>query len=174
MKSYLLLLFGLAPLLLPAQESLTLQKSYVLAEKNYPLAKQTNLLDEQAESEINILNKEKLPQLDFNAQASYQSDVIEFPGQIPNSNIATPNKDQYRAKLDASQLIYNGGSMAARANLKTAEIETQRQVVAVNLYTLKTRVNQNFFHVLLFQEQVNLLLSKKKQLETRAREIESA
>lgn len=173
MKRYLFLLFGLAPLLVPAQETLTLKKCYVLAEKNYPLGKQSDLLEKKATAEIATLNKGKLPQLDLNAQASYQSDVIHFPGQIPNFVIETPNKDQYRATLDASQLIYNGGNIAAKAKLRTAEMKIQQQEVAVNLYGLKARINQNFFRVLLLQEQIKLLLSKMEKLEARTKEIES-
>ncbi len=171
MKRYLLIFFAIAPLLAHAQETLTLKECYVLAEKNYPLAKQSDLLEEKANAEISILTKAKLPQLDFNAQASYQSDVIQFPGQIPNLSVETPNKDQYRATLDANQLIYNGGNIAAETRLKVAELKTSQQEVAVNLYTLKARINQYFFNVLLFQKQTNLLLSKMEQLRARIKEV---
>ncbi|MGO2359093.1 MAG: TolC family protein [Mesonia sp.] len=173
MKRYLLLVFSIISLVVSAQETLTLEECYIWAEKNYPVAKQNSLLEEKTTAEINTINKDKLPQLGLNVQASYQSDVIEFPGQLPNSTIETPNKDQYRATLDANQLIYNGGNITARARLKSAEMETLQQEVVVNLYSLKARINQNFFNVLLFQEQVNLLFSKMKQLEARAKEMES-
>ncbi len=167
MKKFLFIIFAIAPILAFAQQTLTLEECYALAEKNYPLAKQTTLLEEKTNSEIKVLEKERLPKLDLNAQASFQSDVIEFPLQIPDSNIEPPNKDQYRATIDANQLIYNGGSIAANTRLKTAELETQQQQVAVNLYTLKSRINHNYFSVLLFQEQEKLLLSKMEQLDAR-------
>lgn len=171
MKRLFFTIFGLAPLFLSAQQTLTLEECYSLAEKNYPLAKQTELLEEKTKSEIKVLEKGKLPKLDFNAQATYQSDVIEFPFQIPNSTVEPPNKDQYRATLDANQLIYNGGNIAANSKLKTAELETQQQQIAVNLYTLKNRINQSYFSVLLFQEQEKLLISKMEQLEARIKEV---
>lgn len=171
MKNFLFLFFAITPLVAFAQQTLTLQECYVLAEKNYPLAKQTVLLEEKTQSEIAILEKGKLPKLDFNAQATYQSDVIEFPFEIPNSTVEPPNKDQYRATLDANQLIYNGGNIAANSKLKTAELAAQQQQVAVNLYTLKNRINQNYFSVLLFQEQEKLLLSKMEVLDARLKEI---
>lgn len=173
MKKLLFILIGFVPLLASAQQVLTLEECYVLAEKNYPLAQQTNLLEEKTNFDIKALEKDRLPKLEFNAQTTYQSEVIEFPGELPNSNIEVPNKDQYRATLDANQLIYNGGSISAKSRLKSAEMETQQQEVVVNLYTLKTRINKNFFNVLLFQEQINLLHSKMEQLEARAKEIES-
>lgn len=171
MKRLLFTLIGFAPLFAFAQQVLTLDECYALAEKNYPLAKQTALLEEKTNSEIKVLEKEKLPKLDLNAQATYQSDVIEFPLQIPNSTVEPPNKDQYRATLDANQLIYNGGNIAANTRLKTAELATQQQQVAVNLYTLKSRINQNYFSVLLFQEQEKLLLSKMEELDARLKEV---
>lgn len=171
MKRLFFTIFGLAPLFLSAQQTLTLEECYSLAEKNYPLAKQTELLEEKTKSEIKVLEKEKLPKLDFNAQATYQSDVIQFPFQIPNSTVEPPNKDQYRATLDANQLIYNGGNIAANSKLKTAELETQQQQIAVNLYTLKNRINQSYFSVLLFQEQEKLLISKMEQLDARIKEV---
>ncbi|WGF91606.1 TolC family protein [Aequorivita marisscotiae] len=171
MKKFLFILFAIAPILAFAQQKLTLEECYVLAEKNYPLAKQMALLEEKTNSEIKVLEKEKLPKLDLNAQATYQSDVIEFPLQIPNSTVIPPNKDQYRATLDANQLIYNGGNIAANTRLKTAQLATQQQQVAVNLYTLKSRVNQNYFNVLLFQEREKLLLSKLEELDSRLKEV---
>ncbi len=171
MKRLLFILLSFGPLLVSAQQVLTLEECYTLAEKNYPLARQTALLEEKTQSEIAILEKGKLPKLDFNAQATYQSDVIEFPFQIPNSTVEPPNKDQYRATLDANQLIYNGGNIAANTKLKTAELAAQQQQVVVNLYTLKSRINQNYFSVLLFQEQEKLLLSKMEQLDARLKEV---
>ncbi len=171
MKRLFFTIFGLAPLFLLAQQTLTLEECFSLAEKNYPLAKQTELLEEKTKSEIKVLEKGKLPKLDFNAQATYQSDVIQFPFQIPNSTVEPPNKDQYRATLDANQLIYNGGNIAANSKLKTAELETQQQQIAVNLYTLKNRINQSYFSVLLFQEQEKLLISKMEQLDARIKEV---
>src|SRR5690606_34635669 len=153
------------------QQTLSLEDCYSLAEKNYPLAKQIALLKEKSNAEIRILEKEKLPKLDLNAQATYQSDVIEFPLQIPNSTVEPTNKVQYRASIDANQLIYHGGSVAANTRLKTAELATQQQQVAVNLYTLKSRINQDYFSILLFQEQENLLLSKKEELNARLKEL---
>lgn len=173
MKRFLFLFFSLASLIASAQEILTLKQSYKLAETNYPLAKQSDIIQKKTSSEISILDKGKLPQLDLNAQASYQSDVIQFAGQIPNINMETPNKDQYRATLDANQLIYNGGHINAQKELKTAQSETQLQQIEVNLYTLKSRINQSFFSVLLLQEQASLLQSKKELLHLRLKEIES-
>ena len=174
MKKLIFIFLGIAPLLASAQQTITLEECYSLAEKNYPLGKQTRLLKDKTDSEIRIIEKEKLPKLDLNAQATYQSDVIEFPFQLPNADFEPPNKDQYRATLDANQLIYGGGSIAANTRLKIAQLETQQQQVRVNLYTLKSRINQIYFSILLFQEQEKLLNSKMDLLDSRQKEVTTA
>lgn len=170
MKTFLILFF--ATVTLSGQQTLTLEQCYDLAEINYPLSRQTDLLEEKSKVEVQTMEKEKLPQINFNAQATYQSDVIEFPLQLPNSHVEPPNKDQYRATLDVNQLIYDGRRIGANINLKKAELQTQQQQIVVNLYTLKTRVNQNYFNVLLLQEQIHQLESKQDLLKARLKEID--
>ena len=68
-----------------AQEDLTLEECYQLINTNYPLAKQSNLLEKQNTFELDAIRTQKLPQLDVSMQATYQSDVIEIP--VPNVNI---------------------------------------------------------------------------------------
>ncbi len=173
MKGFLFIFFGLTFIIVSAQQVLTLEVCYDLAERNYPLSRQINLLEEKSKSEIRGIEKDQLPQLHLRAQATYQSEVIQFPIDIPNSTINPPNKDQYRATLDANQLIYRGGSIAANIRLKEAELQAQQQQVAVSLYSLRTHINQNYFSVLLFQEQTKQLNSKMEQLKGRLKEIES-
>jgi outer membrane protein TolC len=112
-----------------------------------------------------------LPQLLLEAQATYQSDVIEVP--IPNSNIEPLNNDQYRATLSINQLIYNGGATNASLNLKNAQLKTKQKQVEVNLYQLKQQVNQLYFSILLTQESKLLLNAKQTQLEAKLKEVKS-
>ncbi|HZJ36331.1 MAG TPA: TolC family protein [Gillisia sp.] len=155
-----------------AQQSLSLEECYSLADTNYPIARQTELLKNKTDLEISVLEKGRLPKVDLNAQATYQSEVIQLP-QLPNSSVEPLNKDQYRATLDVNQLIYNGGSIDAGSKLKMAELEAQKQMVAVNLYQLKNRINQSYFSVLLLQEQKNLLVLKQEQLQSQIDEVKT-
>ncbi|AKP51296.1 TolC family protein [Cyclobacterium amurskyense] len=174
MKGILIFILAMVPLLVPAQQVLTLEECLTLAETNYPLARQKVLLEQQFQSEVNVLELQKLPKLDLNAQSTYQSDVTRIPIELPNADIQPPNKDQYRATLDVNQLIYNGGSIAANARLKQAELKTRQQEVEVTIYQVKERVNGTYFKVLLLQEQEKLLDSKMKILQERAKEAVSA
>jgi len=173
MKKLRIIILLLLSFSVKAQQTLTLDECYSLVNENYPLARQTDLLKNKTDLEISVLEKGKLPKVDLNAQATYQSDVIEFPFQLPNSSVEPLNKDQYRATLDVNQLIYNGGSIKANSKLKIAELEAQKQMVAVNLYQLKNRINQSYFSVLLLQEQKNLLVLKQGQLKSQVDEVKA-
>jgi outer membrane protein TolC len=154
-----------------AQETLSLQDCYTLVAKNYPLAKQTILLDQQTKLENDIVRTGKLPKLDFLAQSSYQSDVTFFPVNIPNSSVQPTNKDQYKTTLSVNQLIYNGGIIKASSELKKKEFKTKQQQVSVKLYQLKSRINQLYFSILLLQEQKQLIKAKTTQLHAKLKEI---
>lgn len=174
MKKIIALSVLFLPAVLFAQQQLSLEESYNYALKNNPLRNQADWLKEKSDAEISILEKGKLPKLDVNAQASYQSDVVHFPGSLPNMSIVPPNKDQYRATVDVSQLIYKGGAIQAQTKLKEAELQTLQQQVEVGLYGLKYQVNQYYFNVLLKQEQAKLLELKKQQLQERLNEVKAA
>jgi outer membrane protein TolC len=173
MKKNLTALLVLLSLVVNAQQKLTLEDCYALANKNYPIAKQAELLQQKNTYDIDALKKGKLPKIDLNAQATYQSEVTELPIKIPNVVVTPLNKDQYRATLDVNQLIYNGGVIDANAKLKEAQTKTQQQQVAVSLYQLKTRINQYYFSILLLQEKEALLISKQEQLNSRIKEVQS-
>ncbi len=171
MKNILQILLFITTFSMWSQEKITLQECYDLVQKNYPLAKQTGLLEKQNNFAIHAINTEKLPQFDILSQATYQSDVIEVP--IPNSNIRPLNKDQYRATLSVNQLIYGGGQVNAALKEKMAELLTKQKQVEVNLYALKLQVNQWYFSILLLQEKEVILKAKQNQLQEKLKEVQS-
>jgi outer membrane protein TolC len=171
MKRILITIFSLVVFYTNAQQIVLLEDCYTLANKKYPLSKQTELLQQKSVYEIDALNKGKLPKIDINAQATYQSDVTGLPISMPN---VTPlNKDQYRATLDVNQLLYNGGMIDTNAKLKVAQTKTQQQQVEVNLYQIKNKINQLYFSVLLLQERKAILISKQEQLSSKIKEVKT-
>jgi len=171
MKQLLIILFLLVGLPSVAQQSITLEECYDLVTENYPLAKQSKLLEAQNKLDAEVIATSKLPQLSLDAQVTYQSDVIEFP--LAMSGIEPLNKDQYRATVSLNQLIYNGGATAASLDLKSAQLKTKQKQVEVSLYQLKQQINQLYFSVLLAQESQLLLKAKKVQLEAKLKEVQS-
>ena len=154
-----------------AQDHLSLTQCYQLVDKNYPLVKQKELFETQNKIDSEIITNKSLPQLSFDAQATYQSEVTEVP--IPGTGIESLNKDQYRATATLSQLIYNGGLIDASLEAKTITSKAQQKQVEVNIYQLKKQVNQLYFSILLLQEKNALLNAKKEQLLSRIKEVKS-
>lgn len=170
-SSFIILLFIAS--ISSAQEILTLEACYDLAEENYPLASQISMLEEKTARELEVIQKDYLPKIDLNARASYQSDVTEIPIDIGGQTIESVDKDQYRATVDVEQLLYNGGRINARKELKEVELLSQAQEVRVNLYRIKKRINKYYFGILQLREQLALLDSKEEALAERVRELES-
>ena len=154
-----------------AQQKVTLNDCYNLVENNYPLVKQHQLLAQQNQIDKKIIFNSKLPQFNIDAQATYQSDVVEVP--IPNSNIESLSKDQYRATFSVNQLIYNGGLTNAALKVKLGQLKTKQKQLDANIYQLKTQINQLYFSILLTQETYKLLEAKKRQLQSKLKEVKS-
>ena len=171
MKRLFNLFILLCTVSITAQQTITIQECYDLVTTNYPIAKQTQLLQQQNDLDQQVISKGKLPQLDLSAQATYQSDVINVP--IPNSSIEPLNKDQYRATLSVNQLIYNGGIINASSQIKAAQLKTQQKQVEVSLFQLKQKINQLYFSIVLLQENHQLLTDKQTQLQTQLKEVKS-
>lgn len=171
MKAKLIGVLFLLSYQLWSQQQITIEECYDLVAKNYPLAKQTDLLEQQNQLDLEAIDNEKLPQLLLSAQATYQSDVIEVP--VPNSGIEPLNKDQYRATLSINQLIYNGGLVDASSKVKSAQQKAKLQQIEVNLYQLKKQVNQLYFSILLTQEMHQLLTLKQIELQSKLKEVQS-
>ena len=171
MKRLVILLIVITTFSSSAQQNITLEGCYSLVAQNYPLAKQSQLLEAQNQLDADVISSAKLPQFDLDAQATYQSDVIEVP--IPSSTIEPLNKDQYRATFSVNQLIYNGGLTDASLHMKSAQLKTKQKQVEVSLYQLKQRINQLYFSVLLSQEADLLLKAKQTQLNAKLKEVKS-
>jgi outer membrane protein TolC len=169
MNKYIKIAFLLVAAISNAQQSLTLEDCYALANKNYPIAKQIGLLQQKSDYEVEALQTGKLPKIDLVAQGTYQNQVTT----IPNPVLEPLNKDQYRANFDVNQLIYNGGLIDANAKLKEAQTKTQQQQVEVSLYQIKTKINQLYFSILLLQERKEILISKQEQLISKIKEVKA-
>lgn len=157
-----------------AQDALSLQECYELLERNYPLARQKDLLAERSGLTQESIRRNFLPQASLNAQATWQSDVPHVPVSPPGGDLPIPNKDQYRATLDVNQLLYDGGAVRNSIEAENLSGQAEQQQVDVAVYQVKRRVNQAYFTVLLLQETDRLLAVAEQNLFTQLREVRSA
>lgn len=147
---------------------LTINDSYVLARRNYPLIKQYELIRKTESFSVANAAKGYLPQVSVLGQATYQSAVTEFklPIAIPGAEFPSISKDQYKVYAEVNQTIYDGGAVRTQieSHRQSAILETLK--VEVEMYRLNERVNQLFFGVLMLDEQLkqNELLTKDIEL----------
>jgi outer membrane protein TolC len=135
-------------------DRLTLAQTYELAQKNYPVIKQKELVRQTANITIDNLQKGYLPQFTVNGQATYQSDVTGFNISLGGINIQAPDKDQYKVIGDLNQIIYDGGVIRQQKVAAQLNADVQQQQVEVELYQLKDRINQVYLGILFFDEEI--------------------
>lgn len=165
----ILLLIFLPAARFVAQENnklLRLDDCYRLAEENYPLTKKRDLIAKSNEYTIDNIAKGYLPRFDIYGQATYQSDVTKLPISLPNVDVPTLNKDQYKAYGEINQLLYDGGAIKQQKEVAKAQSKVEQQQLAVDLYAVKQKITDLYFGVLVFEEQLrqNELLKNDIQL----------
>ena len=173
----LLLLILFVPLLANAQEKLTLAECHSMAEENYPLIKQKQLIDKYEQAKLSNLKKNYLPKLDLNARAVYQSDVTELALEMPPNmpfqlDFPQVDKDSYKATLDVSQLIYDGGSTKKMKELEHTSAELKHKKLETELYAIKATINHLFFSIILSEKQKNILELTQKSLQQTLNKLE--
>lgn len=154
-------------------DTLSLTKAFELAEGNYPLLKNKALLHETTSLKLENLSKNRLPTIAWKADATLQSETVEFPDDAPipiNLDLPHFNAKTY---LEGQYLIYDGGINAAQQDLQKLQLETDQQSIEVDINTLKGQINQFFIGVLLSKEQVSLLEVTKKDLGIRKETLEA-
>ena len=159
MKRLSVILLMLATLT-TGRAQLTWERCQTLARDNYPLIKQYKLVEQSVAYTVSNAAKAHLPQVSLTAQATYQSDVASFPEQMNalyrqiGLTMKGLNRDQYRATLEVSQSLWDGGQVHAQQEIARAGGEVSRQSLEVEMYTLRERVSQIYFGLLSLRAQV--------------------
>jgi outer membrane protein TolC len=159
-----------------AQDTLTLFQCHRQAMENAPRLKDREVIRESGALKAEIAGTSWFPSLDFNGKASYQSDVVTITLADPGIPVAFPEvpKDQYGLNLDLTQTIYDGGITRQKKEYEQAATAAALQQVEVDLYTLKNRVNQYYFSILMLQEQRKNLEIHLENLTQRRKVMEAA
>jgi outer membrane protein TolC len=159
-------------------DTVTLYDCYKQAEKTYPLARQSGMLEKSNELKIKNLNKNYLPQMNLNGSASLQSDVTELklnlPAQFSFIKFPVISKDMYKLTVDVNQSIYDGNVTGYQKKLEAFNLQSDEKSLQVELYQLKERINQAYFSIFMLQENEAILISNKNEIESKLKEVQSA
>ena len=174
----LLLLF---PIIGIAQETITLEDCYRLVRENYPTVKKLDLVAKTEGYTLANANRAYLPQVSILGQATYQSEVTDLSKSVagvlplpPNVSLPTIDKEQYKVVGEVSQLLYGGGAIHSQKAVAKAQSAVQAQAVETQLYTLKQRVSNLYFGVLLIDAQLSQNRLNIETLKSQLRKAEVA
>ena len=149
-----------------AQEPLTLDSCYAVARREYPAAKQNDLIEKSREYTIANASKGYYPQLNVVGQATYQSEVTSLPIKLPGVKVPELSKDQYKVYGELSQSIYDGGAVHSQKAVIEANTAVTQQSLEVELYKLRERVYQIYFGILMLDGQIGQVDLLKKDINT--------
>lgn len=155
----------------------TLEECQQAAEKNYPLIRQYDLIEKTTDLTVANIQKGWLPQISASAQATFQSDVMSWPDQMKTMmnqmgiDVQGLRKDQYKIGVDVNQTIYDGGVIKNQKEVVRQQGNVQSAQHDVTMYSIRQRVNEMYFGLLLLNDQIqlnqdlqNLLVANEKKL----------
>ncbi len=144
------------------------------ARQNYPQIKQFDLIQKSAEYNLSNASSANLPQVSLSGRATLQSDAINLTLNLPGGAMSiNQDKDQYQVVAEVNQVLWDGGVIAARKQSIKSNAELERQKLEVDLYTLRDRVNQLFFGMLMLHEQQVQTDILKQELQTNLEKIKA-
>jgi outer membrane protein TolC len=146
-------------------QNITIEECQVKAEANYPAIAMYDIIEKTKEFNIANANKTYFPQGSFIAQGTWQSDVTSIDLEVPGFQLPTIDRDQFRVVAELNQLIWDGGRVSAQKNSIEVNAELDKRQLNNEIYTLKERVNNLYFGVLLIKEQINQLGILEKELQ---------
>lgn len=151
---------------------ITVDECIRLAKTNYPLYKQQELTDLEEKYDLRKNTMGWLPQLSVNAKASYQSEVVEMPFEIPGYSFDISHC-QYGVTADLSQMIWDGGNTRNNRRMTQADAGVERQQLNVTLYNIGERVENLFLSILLLDRQIEQNNILHERLNRKLKEVEA-
>ena len=151
-----------------AKAQITLEQLQEQARANYPAIRKYGLVEQSRDFTLSNVAKGNLPQVLFQGNASYQSSVTRLPIDVGKFGIDYEGlpRDQYNTSVTISQVIYDGGKIAAEKKIARAQADVQNEQINVMMYGIRESVNRLFFSILLIDEQLlhNILLQDDLRL----------
>lgn len=175
-KTVILFIVGLSPLLLFSQTTISLIDLYKAVEIGNPLSKIPSGMDSIYQLKRKNLEQNYLPKLDLNASATWQSEVTSLDINVPIPGFSVPkaDKDQYKVALDVTQLIWDGGSTKAKKEMELQSNIFEKSKVDVEVYSVKDRITNLYFSLLMLKVTENQLNLMCADLDKRIQELESS
>lgn len=139
---------------------LTIEECVEKAGAHYPLIRKYDLMSATNEIDLSEINKGWLPRIGVNAQVTGQNVVPSFPSTLSDvlermgQDIKGLGKIQYRAGVDVSQSIWDGGVSRAQREIVRSRSAVEASALEAELYAVRQRVENIYFAILLTEQQI--------------------
>jgi outer membrane protein TolC len=179
MKRITLLTMLLLPAIsLMAQRTVTLWQCYDSAAVGSPLSGEREIYSGMTLLRDRNLASAWLPTLDLGGSFNYQSDVVDMSDllgaiPIPAGSLPSIPHEQYRATVDLSQVIWDGGVTRSAREVESVVSELNMQQSEADLFRLREQVNNYYFSLLLVRSQAEVTAVLISELDARINEASS-
>ncbi|MEL7119508.1 MAG: TolC family protein [Bacteroidota bacterium] len=149
-------------------DQLKLTDAYQMLEERYPLLKDEDIVVQINEKELEKIEKEKLPTINFKVDGRLQSQSVELDaGEMAPIDINQPLV-ALQSYLEATYMVMDGGIKDAQKKLKNIQMKVDQQNLKVEKYALRNLINQFFLGIKTLKTQEELIEISLKDLEARA------
>ena len=155
-----------------AHAQTTLDECIGWAYDNYPQIKEMSLIEMTKGIDLKNAAYAWLPHLNISGKATWQSEVVEMPMDIPGMDINIPH-DQYGLTAEFTQQIWDGGTSRSQKVLAEAGAEVKKTQLETNLWSIRSRVQNVFLGIILIDKQLELNRLLRESLERSSEEVKS-
>lgn len=155
-----------------AHAQTTLDECIGWAYDNYPQIKEMSLIEMTKGIDLKNAAYAWLPHLNISGKATWQSEVVEMPMDIPGMDINIPH-DQYGLTAEFTQQIWDGGTSRSQKELAEAGAEVKKTQLETNLWSIRSRVQNVFLGIVLIDKQLELNRLLRESLERSSEEVKS-
>lgn len=179
MKKILLFFAAMLAVGFGAEAQLTLEECLRRAEDNYPLIRKYDLVNRTRQLDLDEINRGWLPRVGVYVQATIQNAVPAYPEALTTvlnqlgREVEGLSRFQYKAGIEVSQTIWDGGASKSRRAVERASAEETEAALTVELYSVRERVQTLYFGTLLLQEQIGQTHAAIGLLEANLRRVKS-
>lgn len=155
-----------------AHAQTTLDECIGWAYDNYPQIKEMSLIEMTKGIDLKNAACAWLPHLNISGKATWQSEVVEMPMDIPGMDINIPH-DQYGLTAEFTQQIWDGGTSRSQKELAEAGAEVKKTQLETNMWSIRSRVQNVFLGIILIDKQLELNRLLRESLERSSEEVKS-
>ena len=155
-----------------ANAQTTLDECISLAFENYPQVQEMSLIEKTKDLDLKNAAFAWIPQLNVSGKATWQSQVVEMPFDMPGMEFNIPH-DQYGLTADLTQQIWDGGASHSKKELAEAGAEVKKGQLEISLWSLRSRVENIYLGIILIDKQMALNDLLRESLERSRSEVKS-